>query len=159
MHRANKPLIINLNQHITCKLCKGYFIDATTINECLHTCKPFPQPLPSPLCYIFEMFQFVAAVSFNIWRRTNIAPFAMYKYTKPNHYLILGRIKLYKTSSTNWFQDCIKVRFDYSLFQFRSKFSVFFKMRYKGGKSFMTIIQKLSPLVTISTRTAHISTY
>lgn len=29
-----------LNPHITCKLCGGYFIDATTITECLHTfCK------------------------------------------------------------------------------------------------------------------------
>ncbi len=27
-----------INQHITCKLCAGYFIDATTITECLHTC-------------------------------------------------------------------------------------------------------------------------
>lgn len=39
MHRANRPSIIQLNQQITCRLCKGYFIDATTINECLHTCK------------------------------------------------------------------------------------------------------------------------
>ncbi|XP_077294091.1 polycomb group ring finger 3-like lethal (3) 73Ah [Arctopsyche grandis] len=29
-----------LNTHITCKICKGYFIDATTVTECLHTfCK------------------------------------------------------------------------------------------------------------------------
>jgi hypothetical protein len=37
MHRAIKPSITDLNQHLTCKLCKGYFIDATTIIECLHT--------------------------------------------------------------------------------------------------------------------------
>lgn len=36
-----------------CVLCGGYFIDATTIIECLHSCKydralrVFPQPLPS----------------------------------------------------------------------------------------------------------------
>ena len=29
----------NVNEHITCVLCKGYLIDATTITECLHTCK------------------------------------------------------------------------------------------------------------------------
>ncbi|XP_064602249.1 polycomb group RING finger protein 3-like [Liolophura sinensis] len=30
----------SVNQHITCRLCKGYLIDATTITECLHTfCK------------------------------------------------------------------------------------------------------------------------
>ncbi|XP_062555574.1 polycomb group RING finger protein 3 [Armigeres subalbatus] len=29
-----------LNMHITCEICKGYFIDATTVTECLHTfCK------------------------------------------------------------------------------------------------------------------------
>lgn len=28
-----------LNKHITCKICRGYFIDATTVTECLHTCK------------------------------------------------------------------------------------------------------------------------
>ncbi|NWS42411.1 PCGF1 protein, partial [Probosciger aterrimus] len=27
-----------LNEHIVCCLCAGYFIDATTITECLHTC-------------------------------------------------------------------------------------------------------------------------
>nr|CAI5818140.1 unnamed protein product [Callosobruchus analis] len=32
----NIPLI-NLNSHITCKLCNGYFVDATTIIECLHS--------------------------------------------------------------------------------------------------------------------------
>lgn len=29
----------DINQHVTCKLCAGYLIDATTITECLHTCK------------------------------------------------------------------------------------------------------------------------
>lgn len=28
-----------INEHITCRLCDGYLIDATTIVECLHTCK------------------------------------------------------------------------------------------------------------------------
>lgn len=27
-----------LNPNITCKICDGYFIDATTVTECLHTC-------------------------------------------------------------------------------------------------------------------------
>lgn len=39
MFRAQKGPISELNGCITCKLCKGYFIDATTIIECLHTCK------------------------------------------------------------------------------------------------------------------------
>lgn len=30
----------SLNSHITCKICRGYLIDATTVTECLHTfCK------------------------------------------------------------------------------------------------------------------------
>ncbi len=28
----------SLNPHITCKICRGYLIDATTVTECLHTC-------------------------------------------------------------------------------------------------------------------------
>lgn len=28
-----------LNPHISCKICRGYLIDATTVIECLHTCK------------------------------------------------------------------------------------------------------------------------
>lgn len=27
-----------LNSHITCKICRGYLVDATTVTECLHTC-------------------------------------------------------------------------------------------------------------------------
>ncbi|KPP59170.1 polycomb group RING finger protein 1-like, partial [Scleropages formosus] len=35
-----KVKIKDLNEHIVCILCAGYFIDATTITECLHTfCK------------------------------------------------------------------------------------------------------------------------
>lgn len=31
--------IRELNPHIVCALCAGYFIDATTISECSHTCE------------------------------------------------------------------------------------------------------------------------
>ena len=35
-----KILLKDLNDVITCRLCEGYLIDATTITECLHTfCK------------------------------------------------------------------------------------------------------------------------
>ena len=36
--RVKLPLV-NLNQHITCKLCSGYLIDVATITECVHTFK------------------------------------------------------------------------------------------------------------------------
>lgn len=31
--------IRDFNPHIVCSLCAGYYIDATTITECLHTCE------------------------------------------------------------------------------------------------------------------------
>lgn len=31
--------LVEINSHLTCNLCKGYLIDATTISECLHSCK------------------------------------------------------------------------------------------------------------------------
>ena len=34
-----KMRLKTVNPQITCTLCKGYLIDATTITECLHTCK------------------------------------------------------------------------------------------------------------------------
>lgn len=42
--------IKDLNEHIVCCLCAGYFVDATTITECLHTCAclPLQSPLPVP---------------------------------------------------------------------------------------------------------------
>lgn len=40
MKNEKKILLTDVNQYITCVLCKGYLIDATTITECLHTfCK------------------------------------------------------------------------------------------------------------------------
>ncbi|XP_024238841.1 polycomb group RING finger protein 1 isoform X3 [Oncorhynchus tshawytscha] len=40
MQEEVKLKIKDLNEHIVCYLCAGYFIDATTITECLHTfCK------------------------------------------------------------------------------------------------------------------------
>lgn len=39
--QPNRIKITDLNPHLTCPLCAGYLIDATTIVECLHSCK-FP---------------------------------------------------------------------------------------------------------------------
>lgn len=36
-----KLLLKSINLSITCNLCEGYLIDATTIVECLHSCKFF----------------------------------------------------------------------------------------------------------------------
>ncbi|TGZ53543.1 uncharacterized protein [Temnothorax longispinosus] len=34
---GRRACLAKLNEHLTCKLCGGYFIDATTIIECLHS--------------------------------------------------------------------------------------------------------------------------
>ncbi|XP_077556127.1 uncharacterized protein LOC144170296 isoform X2 [Haemaphysalis longicornis] len=40
MQGAGRKKLIELNPHLTCVLCGGYFVDATTIIECLHSfCK------------------------------------------------------------------------------------------------------------------------
>lgn len=54
MRRASRIPITELNPHITCRLCKGYFIDATTIIECLHTCKCPTWTLFYPLLFCFD---------------------------------------------------------------------------------------------------------
>ncbi|XP_013778202.1 polycomb complex protein BMI-1-like [Limulus polyphemus] len=37
MHSTTKVKLADLNPHLQCVLCGGYFIDATTITECLHS--------------------------------------------------------------------------------------------------------------------------
>ncbi len=39
MKNERKILLTDVNEFITCFLCRGYLIDATTIPDCLHTCK------------------------------------------------------------------------------------------------------------------------
>ena len=34
-----KPKLKDLNENITCSICFGYLIDATTVIECLCTCE------------------------------------------------------------------------------------------------------------------------
>lgn len=38
-HKPPKVSLKTLSAEITCSLCEGYLIDATTIVECLHSCK------------------------------------------------------------------------------------------------------------------------
>lgn len=35
--KHEKIKLLEINEYLTCPLCKGYFIDATTISECLHS--------------------------------------------------------------------------------------------------------------------------
>lgn len=46
--------ISELNEHITCKLCAGYLIDATMVTECLHTCKCYSIAACMQVCIIIK---------------------------------------------------------------------------------------------------------
>lgn len=37
--RSKKKKIKDLNDNITCSICNGYLIEATTIIDCLHACE------------------------------------------------------------------------------------------------------------------------
>lgn len=54
MHRTTRIKITELNPHLMCVLCGGYFIDATTIIECLHSCK----------CKVLDPFLCVMYISY-----------------------------------------------------------------------------------------------
>lgn len=51
-----KLKIKDLNEHIVCYLCAGYFIDATTITECLHTCEFHPTYFKRHTCVEYHLF-------------------------------------------------------------------------------------------------------
>ena len=51
--------ICDINLHVVCSLCAGYFIDATTVTECLHTCKFF-----NITVILFKMFH--SSVIYNL---------------------------------------------------------------------------------------------
>jgi len=36
---GKRRLLRDVNPHLICLLCRGYLIDATTVVECLHSCK------------------------------------------------------------------------------------------------------------------------
>ena len=59
-HKGNimerKVRLKTVNVHITCFLCKGYLIDATTITECLHTCKYLKPMILTSMLSIFLLF-------------------------------------------------------------------------------------------------------
>ena len=109
----------DLNAHIMCVLCGGYLVDATTIVECLHSCKcfnnywillpfycsvyeklyytcPMQLNLGNDRCVLYP--QFVAAVLWSIFKHLTTALSVMLKYTRLNLYCILGEGILYFTA-------------------------------------------------------------
>lgn len=57
--QMNKPRkrmrVADLNSNLICVLCGGYFIDATTLTECLHSCKSHVCVTVTALCYAITM--------------------------------------------------------------------------------------------------------
>ena len=47
----------DLNPHLMCVLCGGYLIDATTLNECLHSCKWTNYLVVSAILYFLLIFR------------------------------------------------------------------------------------------------------
>ncbi|XP_048469624.1 polycomb group RING finger protein 3 [Rhincodon typus] len=47
---TRKIKLWDINAHITCRLCNGYLIDATTVTECLHTCTYQNQNFKVSIC-------------------------------------------------------------------------------------------------------------
>lgn len=49
---SSRVKLRDVNPHLVCVLCRGYFVDATTITECLHSCKYSFVYISAKLCSI-----------------------------------------------------------------------------------------------------------
>lgn len=56
MKEINQIYLTDVNPYITCVLCKGYLVDATTITECLHTCNNISGVVIIQLNLFYRMF-------------------------------------------------------------------------------------------------------
>lgn len=147
MHRPKRTPIADLNHLLTCKLCNGYFIDATTIIECLHSCK---NPNPHRVCACclpiaeFVLLQFVGAASSVISRRTSTVPFAMCRFTRRDRCSISVRIGHCRASFTNSSPSCFKVTTGFRLSN-KSLNSLLFSDEMQRRKDFYTSHPEAKP--------------
>ena len=56
MHRMLSVKLDDLNQFLTCPLCKGYLVDSYTVNECLHSCAYLSRYSFLTLTLLFQLF-------------------------------------------------------------------------------------------------------
>lgn len=86
-----KLKIKDLNEHIVCYLCAGYFIDATTITECLHTCEFHPSWLKDVInvsnAMVSALLSFCSAVCKS----------CIVKYLQTSKYCPMCNIKIHET--------------------------------------------------------------
>lgn len=95
----------SLNPHITCKICNGYLIDATTVTECLHTCKYQLCPCARKWChghwsdwltlilFMISFLQFVNLVWSIIWKITIHVQLVTLSFIKVIHLTMLVMIE------------------------------------------------------------------
>uniref|UniRef100_A0A8C6S925 Bmi1 polycomb ring finger oncogene 1a n=1 Tax=Neogobius melanostomus TaxID=47308 RepID=A0A8C6S925_9GOBI len=89
MHRTTRIKITELNPHLMCVLCGGYFIDATTIIECLHSfCK---------MCIVRYL------------ETSKYCPICDVQVHKTKPLLNIRSDKTLQDIVYNWSQDCSKV--------------------------------------------------
>jgi hypothetical protein len=85
MHQVSKLQITKLNPHLTCLLCGGYFIEATTIIECLHSCEYLKFCWKNGLVYITLKFSCLVCKS------------CIVRYLETNKFCPVCEVQVHKT--------------------------------------------------------------
>ena len=89
MHQQKEKLkISSLNPHLICQLCGGYYVDAATIIECLHSCKFLPVVCSS--CFFPSDI-----VSFSVF--FSVCRTCIVKYTEKNKFCPICEVQIHKT--------------------------------------------------------------
>lgn len=97
--------LLDLNPHLICSLCAGYLIDATTIIECLHSCKSHTRVLAVFLCLVsilssilelyydwLSSFQFVAHALWSIFPKVNTVQLVKFRFIRQSLWRMSGRL-------------------------------------------------------------------
>ena len=87
-----KVRLKTVNVHITCFLCKGYLIDATTITECLHTCEYLISYLRRVMCIAHTLYReinFFATARLSVYLKVDFVNYPVPRY-----------------DTCSWYRDC-----------------------------------------------------
>lgn len=95
MHRTTRIKITELNPHLMCVLCGGYFIDATTIIECLHSCKRKQNTAICSWNIFLLPFQMSADVSFFFC--SAVCKMCIVRYLETSKYCPICDVQVHKT--------------------------------------------------------------
>lgn len=100
----------DVNCHLICTVCRGYYVDATTITECLHSCMTFNEPSSLPtlflpphlLIFLIVFTQSVGRASSHLWPKIIPVRPVPSRSVRPNHFLNSVGTTHCRVSSTNW---------------------------------------------------------